>query len=349
MPKIKHEVLEQMANDLFTAVGVPEKDAKIVSNALVLSNLKGHDSHGVRLIPLYLGQIKNGKWTPGAKIETIKETDSIEIINGNWNLGQVLTELGMKKAMEKAKKVGISYVGIYNCAHICRVGRYVEPAAENDMIGILISNCGLGVPAYGGITMVQGTNPIAVGIPAGKERPIILDMATSTHAEGVIGDKKERGEKIPLGWLIDSEGKPTSDPNDISEGGMVEPFGGVVGYKGFGLSLIVDVIGGILNGTGISINQGVIFEFNGISIICIDIASIMPVKSFKAQVDELISKVRSAPIREGAQAIEIPGHRAAKAEEIRRKEGIFIPEMVWNTLTEVSEECGLNTLKYKLL
>lgn len=229
MPTLTASQLRNLGIRVFEALGTPSSEAKRVADSLVKANLTGHDSHGVMRIPQYVKEIKRGQIKPGAKIEALRETPSTALLNGNWGFGQVIAEKGMKMAIEKAKVHSISAVGLFHCNHIGRLGEYILMAAEQDMIGILVCNApplGGNTAPYGGRARRLSTGPISAAVPAGKWKPFLLDFATSMAAEGKLRIKYHRGEKVPLGWIIDKEGRPTTDPKDFYEGGAILPFGG---------------------------------------------------------------------------------------------------------------------------
>ena len=247
MPKIQADQLQLLSEKILVAAGAPVQDAKRVSNSLIMGNLTGHDSHGINMLPPYVSRIKKGVIKPGAKIEVIKDTPAYALVKGNWNFGQPIASFCMELAIKKAQISGISVVSAINCNHTGRLGEYCSTAADKGLIAIMMVNSSPWVAPWGGAKRRLGTNPICVAIPSKDERPIVLDMATSIVASGKVSLKLGTGERIPEGWAMDANGKPTTKPEDFDNGGAMLPFGT---YKGYGLGLIIDILCGALTGSG---------------------------------------------------------------------------------------------------
>ena len=218
MPNFTQNQLQKITRDIFEAGGVPSDEATIIGELLVASNLAGHDSHGVIRIPQYIGLIASGLIQPGAPLEIERESPSHALINGNWGFGHVIAQKAMSLAIEKAKSSTISAISVYNCNHIGRIGSYPLMAAEADMVGITMVNAGgtaLYVAPFGGRDGRLATNPIAIATPTREGHPILLDITSSVVAQGKIRVAVNRGDAVPLGWLINNEGEPTQDPGDL--------------------------------------------------------------------------------------------------------------------------------------
>jgi uncharacterized oxidoreductase len=340
--------LKSICKAVFKAAGCSEYEAERVSELLVLANLRGHDSHGAGVyIPVYVSRINTGRIKPGAEIEIVKESPVTALINGNLGTGQVNATKSMEIAIEKAKAYGIGVVSIYNCNHIGRMADYAAMALEHDMIGFMVANVGgSSVAPHGGAKGVFGTNPICYAIPAGEEEPIIVDFATSFFAGGKLSVAMARGEDIPEGVLIDHEGHPTTDPSAywVQPRGSLLPFGGLVGYKGYGLCLVVDILGGALSGSGCSSEA---FS-NGVFMMAIDISRFRPIDEFKAEVDKVIRECKATPAspeyvgQHGERKVLIPGEPERIAEKRNREQGIFIDESTWEKVGRTAEEVGID-------
>lgn len=345
MPVFTPDQLRKAAADVFVAYDIPVDEAELVAGFLVKSNLMGHDSHGVIRIPQYLRDIKNGNIVPAAKVEVVSESPSHAVLNGNWGFGYSLAVAAMEVAIDKAGECGISAVGMHNCNHIGRLGGYPAMAAERGMVAVLTVNAHGAAPStvpWGGTERRLPTNPICYGLPCGGEWPLLLDMTTSVMAEGKVRVKKNRGEPTPEGWLIDSEGNPTTDPNkyyDVPRGAFL-PLGGIAGHKGFGLGMVVDILSGVLTGAGTT-RENITRIGNGVFITVIDIKRFLPLEDFKRQVDEFISYVKSSPTMPGVEEILVPGEVEAKEEAKRSVEGIFVEDETWGQITDLGKEKGL--------
>lgn len=341
MPTFTASQLKRVGISVFEAAGVPNSEAKRVTDSLVEANLVGHDSHGVIRILQYVENIRKGKIKLGVKIEVVRETPSTALIDGHWGFGQVIAEKGMKIAIEKAKGTSMSSVGVFHCNHIGRLGEYSMMAAERDMIGAVVCNSepkgGLTAP-YGGATRRLGTNPLSVAVPAKKMNHFLLDFATSIVAEGKVRVKRYRGERVPAGWILDKNGLPTNNPEDFYQGGALLPFGG---HKGYALSLLIDIFGGILTGAGCPSTEG--YERgNGTFMMAIDISSFMPIEEFKEKVDDLLRAVKGTPTAPGFDEVLIPGEPEFKTKEKRLRKGIYVSDETWRKLGKVAQELGLD-------
>jgi len=352
MPVFTVDQLKNLGIGIFKAAGASDEEAKIVSRYLVNANLAGHDSHGVIRIPQYVNMIKVGykpygylcKIKPGAQIEIVKETETTALIDGNWGFGQLIATKAMELAIEKAKKHGIGAVGAFHCNHIGRLGEYSLMAAKQDLIGLAVCNSGRLVAPFGGMERILSTNPITVAIPAGEERTFLLDMATSVHAEGKVRVRRNRGESLPDGWIIDKEGNPSNDPEDMYAGGALLPLGRDVGYKGFGLALIVDILGGALTGHGCTIGKEYIGG-NGTFMMAIRIDRFVELEKFKERVDELFRNVKNSKKAPGVEEIMIPGEPEMNTKEERIGEGIFVSDTTWKEICKTAKDLGVNAEK----
>ena len=244
MPLFTGDKLEALCVKVFTGAGLSVEEARRVSHSLVLADSMGHTSHGVIRVPQYVDFLREGRYSSGKDIQIIREADASAVVDGGWGFGQTICHQAMALAMEKAHKRSVGIVEVFNCGHVGRLGEYVETAAEKEMSGILMcNNHGSGVrqAPYGGIDARMSPNPIAVGIPTGEDIPIVVDMTTSVVAEGKIRVKRNLGESLPNGWVVDSEGKPTTNPNVFygPPQGAILPFGDTYAHKGYALAIAV--------------------------------------------------------------------------------------------------------------
>lgn len=353
MPVFSPEKMRKLGAEIFKAVGVSDEDADRVITSLVLSNLVGHDSHGVIRIPSYVNMVQKGKIKPNAKIDVIKETPVTAILDGNWGFGQVIGKIGMDLAIQKAQKNYVGMVCLTQCNHLGRIGEYVMMAAEKNLIGMTVCNSGppegIVVP-FGGRKPVLSTNPMAFAVPAGTMNPFLLDFATSQRAEGKIRVAYQKGERVPNGWIVDEEGKPTNDPNDfyvevgkeIRFKGAILPFGE---HKGYGLSMLVDILGGALSGAGITSlpeYQG----GNGSFMLALNIEVFRPLDEFLDTMDRFIKRVKEVPPAPGFDEVIIPGEPEFKTKEKREKEGITISKKTWEDIQSLSKELGIDIQRF---
>jgi uncharacterized oxidoreductase len=352
MPTISHEYLHKVAYHIYRVVGVPEEEARITANHQVKANLTGHDSHGIILLPEYLERIKRGHIVPGAPLEVVRETPTTTSINGHWGFGFVVTEKAMRMTIEKAKLHNVAAATVFYQSHIGRLGAYSTMAAQEGMIGLITADSGAGAKAvvpFGGRERRLGTNPLSIAIPSNLEGPVLLDMATCAVAAGKIGVARARKESVPLGWIIDKEGNPTTDPNDYYAGGSILPLGGDQGHKGYILSFVVEVLSGILTGMGFGIDRkawesrhGVEFRHNdGCFIAVFNVDAFYPLADFKREVTEFVKSVKSSPPAKGFKEVLYPGEIEWLTEQKRRKEGIPIEDETWGRVTALIKEYKL--------
>jgi uncharacterized oxidoreductase len=263
-------------------------------------------------------------------------------VDGKLGFGQIVARRGMEVAMEKAAAVGVATVGIFNSNHIGRLADYTEMALERDMLAILAVNAGGAgqrMAPWGGRAPRLSTNPIAFACPAGNAAPISFDIATTVAAEGKVRVKRNRKEQIPLGWVLDAEGRPTTDPNALygPPPGSILPAGG---HKGYCLALMVEILGGIMSRGGYSTEHpGPIL--NGVFMIVVDIARFVPPGTFRAEVDDLLRYLKTSPTVPGTDQILTPGEPEAITEAERRRTGIFVEDQTWDQIREVAGELGV--------
>lgn len=345
MPVFEVGKLTDACASVFEGAGLDQNEAKQVAHSLVLANLMGHDSHGVIRVVQYVGALQSGKVHAGKKIELVKEADASAVVDGGWGFGQTICHQAMDLAMEKARARSVAVVEIFNCSHIGRLGEYVEKTAEHDMIGIVMCNNhggGLLQPPFGGIGARMAPNPIAVGIPTGREFPIVVDLTTSVVAEGKIRVKRNRGEQLPEGWVIDAEGKPTTDPAKFygPPRGAILPFGGISAHKGYALSIVVDVLSGALGGAGCS-REGGASGGNGVFIMVLDIGAFTGRDVFQTEMETFIDFLKSSPLMPGFKEILMPGEMEARMRKQKESDGVYVDDETWRQICEIGSSVGV--------
>ena len=335
MPLVQPDELERISTELLVEAGVPEDEARIVARNLVCANLAGHDSHGVMRLPQYLAALESGSIAPGAPIEVVRETASTAVLDAHWGFGQVVGLRAAEMAVEKARANDLAAVAVRRSKHVGGLGSYVEMIADAGMIGLMFVNGhggGTYMPPWGGAHARLCTNPLAAGFPTGGD-PIVLDISTTAVAEGKVRTYRIRGEEVPENWLVDHEGRPTTDPKVLYEEprGAIMPLGGNVGYKGFGLGLLVDLLAGGLSGAGTSgSGKG---GGNAFTIIAISPEPFVGVSHFEQEADALIEWVKSSRLAPGFDEILVPGEIERRSAE-QRKSGIPVDDETWQQITQ---------------
>jgi hydroxycarboxylate dehydrogenase B len=340
MVVISPQTLDSLTRQIFVQKGANSREAGIVSGLLVKANLAGHDSHGVIRIDGYLKAIDDGKLNPKASGVIEADFGAISLVNGNWGFGQVVASDAMQTAIEKARKYGVSAVSIYNCWHIGRMADYCLMAVEQGMIGITTVNSTSLVSPFGGVDRMFNPSPIGAGVPSGAEHPFMLDISMSVCAGGKIDVKKARGEKLPAGWIIDKNGKPSTDPADFYDGGSILPIGGEVGYKGYGLAFLIDILSGALSGNGCASSP----EFrggNGVFMLVLDVSRFSNLDVFKERMKEVTANVKGGRKAPNVSEIMIPGEPEFMTEEAKSRDGIYIEDSTWQTISAIAKRLGV--------
>ena len=278
------------------ALGLPDADAATVGHLMAQADLQGSDGHGVIRLPQYSRRILAGGVNVKPNIQVVQERAAMALIDGDNGMGHLVMQQATELAIQKARTCGIAWVGSRFSNHAGPASLYARMPLAHDMLGLYfaVGNANH-LPPWGGLDMLLSTNPIAVAIPTSEEAPIVLDMATTVAAYGKVKAKAQRGEMMPEGWMIDRHGQPLLDPKR-SEEGFLMPIGG---YKGYGLSLVVGILAGTLNGAAMG---RAVIDFNhddhsvtntGQAIAVIDPSAFGDVAEFKARVDQLALKKKS--------------------------------------------------------
>lgn len=335
---IHHERLRKFSNDVLSKVGVPKDYAEVVTDQLILANLRGVDSHGIVRLPFYVRGIIQGEINPNPTIRIVRNGGPYALIDGDNGIGQPVALKATELAIKKAKDFGISVVGIKNLKHIGMLAYYVIEIVENGMIGLVSANASPNIAPLGCKKPITGTNPIAIGFPTKDGPPIILDMAMSVVARGKILVAAHRGERIPEGWAMNKEGVMTTDPKEALEG-ILLPFGG---YKGFGLAVVVDILCGIVLGGGYSLKmrRGMFYSQGGVFIGVVNINSFRPYEDYLKEITEYVNTIKSTPTVEGFEVL-MPGEPEYRTYLKRVETGIPIDEETLKELRELSTSYGV--------
>jgi L-2-hydroxycarboxylate dehydrogenase (NAD+) len=243
-PRVSPERLRRFVARAFVAMGLPAGDADTVADLMVQADLRGSDTHGVIRVPLYVRRLKAGGVNVRPNIRIVSERGSTALVDGDNGIGHLVMRFATQVAIEKAKRTGVAWVGARMSNHAGPAFLYAMMPNAHDMIGLYLAVGGQNLlPPWGGGEPLLGTNPIAIAIPTQDEPPLVLDMAPTVAAFGKVRLKAQRGEDMPVGWMIDRQGKPLTDPKRAAEGYLL-PIGD---YKGYGLSLMFGLLAGVLN------------------------------------------------------------------------------------------------------
>lgn len=345
MPVVQADRLIRIGTALLVAAGASEEEAKAVATGCVNANLAGHDSHGVIAIPTYIDRIKAGHIVPGAQWSIVQESPTTTVIDGNWGFGFHVNAKAMAYTIEKARTANVAACTVFRQSHVGRLAAYPLMAARAGMIALATADSGRSpkhVAPFGGREARLGTNPISIAVPSDLEAPFYLDMATSAVAAGKIALAVARGETIPTGWVIDAEGRHTTDPKAYRKGGALLPLGGSEGYKGSGLAAMVEVLCGLLTGLGFGVEPTGRHN-DGCFMAAFNVAAFRPLDQFKKEVADFARYLKSTPPSEGSQGVFYPGEIEYLREQQRRKDGITIEDATWDKLRALAGEYGLTS------
>lgn len=343
MPRIHHQQLLKFCKNLLTAGGMPEEDAGLVGDLLVKGELRGYAGHGVIRIGPYLNWLRDGTYQIREKPAVLHESKITAVIDGKHYIGQVAAHMAMELAIKKAKEHGAGIVCLRRAGHTGRLADYMELATAQGLIGMGAASVGSAVTTlYGGMKPITGTNPIAVGIPARNGRHIILDFATASMSMGEIQRRVAKNETIPDGVMLDGHGHPTADFKSFRgpPRGVFLPFGG---YKGSGLALVTDLLGGILTGNGPGKNwwEKGGHSVNGVFLQALAVEEFQPLDTFYDSLDEFIAFVKQTKCAPGFSEILLPGESARLREGLNIKHGVEIDEETWSDLADLAAELGV--------
>ena len=324
---------------IMEGAGSAPDQAATIARRLVDSNLVGHDSHGVIRVGKYLEWVRAGWLVPSAKPEIMFENDAIAIIDGHRGFGQVVGEFAGACGTAKAAAGGIAMVGLRNCGHLGRVGDWAELAAAQGQVSLHFLNTSGAqrVAPFGGSDRRLSTNPITVGVPQPGADPIIVDVTTSTVAEGKLFVVSNKGERVPPGWIIDKRGQPTTDPKDFYDGGALLTVGA---HKGSGLSIVVDLLAGALS-TGRSSDPDDTVLRNNMLSIYIAPAVYDRQGAIAREVARFVAWVRASPPALAGQPVLMPGDVERSTRARRNVEGIALDEKTWSDIIAAAASVGI--------
>lgn len=345
--KVSLAVAFRFCCDVLEAVGVPPADASLVAESLTQADASGLGSHGmVRLLPVYVRRLQAGTTRPRPQIVVRQRRPGAALVDGDAGLGQVVGTRAMQLAMDLARACGSGVVGVCRSSHFGTGAFFVRQAVEAGMIGLALTNAPANMPPYGGCRRFFGTNPLAIGIPCGEERPVILDMSTSVVARGKIVMMHKAGQSIPPGWALDEEGRPTQDAAAALRG-VVLPF---AGYKGSGLAFVIDALCGVLTGAAFGphivdlYDEGERIQNLGHFFAAVDVTPFMPLDEFRMRMDQLVREVRSQPRQPGVERIFVPGEIEQERIAESRRTGISLPAVGCAELDRLAERLGVTPL-----
>ncbi len=341
--RVPVDVLTAFTRDLLERHGMSPEHAEIMTANLVEADMRGVTSHGHWLLRRYSGWLDDGYMNPRPNVRVVRETAATVLVDGDFGPGHVAGALTMRAVIEKAREAGAATGITRRSRHFGAAAHFALMAVPHDMVGFATTNAGPTMFAFGGRERVVGNNPIAYAIPAGRERPLVLDMAMSMSANSRIAIFERLGQQIPEGWALDNRGLPTTDPKAFADNGAGAPIGGP---KGIGLAQIVDAMTGVLSGSAYAQSVGRAEGDEGaISHMfqATDIAAFMPVETFKARMDAQIEEFHNSAPAEGVRELVVAGEMEWRAYDEAKTQGVALLEPIIADLNEVAAQKGAPT------
>ncbi|KAK3303127.1 Malate/L-lactate dehydrogenase [Chaetomium strumarium] len=344
---VTHHDAKAFAVAVLEASGVSSKNAEIVARGLVQADLRGVESHGINRIPSYLARVRNGVLDPKAEPTLTQVTPVVAQVDGNNGFGFPAAHLAMETAISMAQSFGIGMVSVKHSNHFGMSAWIVRQAVDAGMMSLVFTNSSPALPVWGGKSQLMGVSPIACGAPGGENSvPFILDMAPSVAARGKIYKALRRGEKIPEGWALDEDGKPTDDPEKALKGVML-PMGGP---KGSALAIMMDVFSGVLSGSAFAGRVVGPYDMSGPGdvghfIVALKPDLFMSLEEFKSRMDVLYQRVVASDKMEGVDRIYFPGEIEQLNEQRRLKEGIPLVQAEVDALNAEAKRLGVAKIR----
>jgi LDH2 family malate/lactate/ureidoglycolate dehydrogenase len=318
-------------------MGAPPATAALVATSFILSNLMGHDSHGIVRLLQYWDWVRSGQIKPAAEPSVASRRGAVATVDGAWGFGQPAAALATNLAVELADASGVGAVAISSCNHIGRLGEYVATIATAGQFGIAFANSGPVVAPFGGSGRVMGTNPFAWAAPL-RDSMVVLDYATSKVAEGKLKIAMAEGRHAPPGSILDAEGHNTTDPADFYNGGSLLPFGE---HKGSGLSMLIELTAGLVSGMGTSCDPGYLGG-NGTLLLALDIAAFVDPGRYLEQADTFCHQAKLIGGGPQGAAVLLPGELEGKTLQERREAGIAVGAEIRRQITALADDLGVD-------
>jgi LDH2 family malate/lactate/ureidoglycolate dehydrogenase len=330
--------LKRFIVDVLCTLNMAREEAEVVAGVMADADLTGVYTHGVAMLPRYAELLQSGGFNARPIIRVLSETASTALVEGDGGMGQLVGVRAMEVAIRKARETGAAWVGVGGSRHWGAAAYYASMALEHDMIGLaLTAGAGNNMTPWGGLDVILSNNPLAVAVPAAKEPPVVLDMATSVAARRKIIMAAEAKEEIPLGWAVDKSGKPTTDSVAANEGSLL-PIGG---YKGYGLSVMIALLTGGLTGGHIGSEWKGFFSNNAHLVGAIRIDGFMPAAKFRERVDWYVRELKQSRRAEGVDRIYVPGEIEYEMAKRQLRDGITLRLVVRQDIIALAHKLGV--------
>ncbi|MDO4260582.1 MAG: Ldh family oxidoreductase [Eubacteriales bacterium] len=342
--RYSYQRLKEFGEKVMKGAGLQEEEARLFMENLLYADSRGMGSHGISRLINYSKRVRCGVITAGANAEILRETSSCLLIDGHNGIGAKIARESMDFCIERARDTGCCAAAVRNGNHFGVAAFYTKYAAEQGMAAFIVSNSEAAVAPVGGAKAMLGTNPLGLAIPAGRNEPFDLDMATSVVARGKVVLAQKEGRSIPTGWAVDKTGADTTDPAKVLDGGYMLPFGGA---KGYAISLFIDLICSCLSGAeNCRTTPHFWSDYEkpqniGYFMVVIDPDKFLPRESFLERVDAILDEFKACPPAPGIKRVYIPGELEAEKERISLEQGIELSDAVVQELRAVGKEYGV--------
>lgn len=334
------EALKEFSIQIMCRCGLSREESEIFSDSLIRADLRGISSHGLTRLTAYARRVELGLVSGHVTPEITRDGGGVIAVDGKNGMGAYVGRWTMDACVRRAREQGGCFAAVAHGNHFGYAAYFTEYAARQGMLGLAIANGPPAMPPTGGKTPLLGTNPLAVSLPTGDpDRPLTLDMATSAAARGKVTLAKKNGQSIPLGWGVDSQGNPTTDPEAVLSGGAMLPMGGP---KGYAISLIIDVLCSCITGSGNGQTMGSFYDFtrtqnSGYCFAALDLSRMVEPEVWSQRIQALLDTMRACPRQPGVEAIQIPGQPEQEKQERNLREGIALSSAVEGELRALSE------------
>jgi len=340
--RFKPSTLIEFAQLIYEKMGVPRDHALLAADTLVQADLWGHQSHGMLRLAWYLARLQSGAMKAQTQTCLIKDAKSIALLDGQHGVGQVIAQRAVEEAVSRAQAHGVGVVSVRNSNHFGTCMYFTRMCAKQGMIAILMSNAGPNMAPWGGMKKKIGTNPISIAVPGGRHGPVVMDMANSGVARGKIYLAEKQGGDIPLGWALDSQGKPTTNPRQAIEG-LILP---MAGHKGYVFGAMIDILSGVLSGSGFLEQvhgpyDPVNLSHAGHFLVALDVSNFQPLAEFEQSIDEFIKSLKDVPLAQGHDKVYFPGEMENDFDLANRQYGLLLAKDTLGSLANIAHEFGL--------
>ncbi|RKT79388.1 LDH2 family malate/lactate/ureidoglycolate dehydrogenase [Terracoccus luteus] len=333
--------LRRFVTDAFVATGVPEPDAVLLADTLVVAELWGHVSHGVIRLPWYLARLRTGATRAVTTVETVRDAGSVVVLDGHDGIGQVVTQRAVETGVERARRHGVAAVAVRGSGHFGTAAYFTRQVAQAGCIALLATNASPAMAPWGARTKLVGTNPWSIAAPGPDGEALVLDLANTAVARGKVYVAADRGEPIPSGWAADAEGNPTTDARAALEG-LILP---MAGPKGYVMSFMFDVLAGVLTGSAFGADVVGPYRPTGRSgaghlLIVLDVAAFGPRDEYDERVARLVDEVHAADPAPWSDGALVPGELENRARVATERTGIRLSPSAWQQLRAVADDTG---------